>query len=372
MKRWMCGAIVAMVGWLAFSGTSHAQDPILIGLSVPFTGQYADYGNGIKAGVDLAVKQINDAGGINGRPLQITTGDSEGSPDIAKRVARKFVSDPAIVAEIGDFTSSCSMAAQPIYDKAGMVQLSPATSHPGFAPGSPYSFGIVGTYGGAPFMARSAVERLGKKRLAVATLQTDWGIAIKDAFVNEVIRLNGEIVADESYLEGTTDFTELVKKIQTAKPDVLFLASMPPDAVGIKTQMLQNGWEDVIVISQQSLQTQELIKLGGNVVENMIMPTLFFLKDPRPEVQDFIAKYQAAYQTSPSWFAAVGFDSLMLVAEAIKQGGAERNAIQQALASIKEYSGVAGKIVFSEHGDVAREYTLLQVKQGDFVLFEGK
>lgn len=204
MKKWMCG--VGVVGWLAVSGLSFAQDPIVIGVSVPLTGQYANHGNGVKTGVELAVTQINDAGGINGRPLQIVVSDSEGSPDMSKRIARKFVSDPTIVAQIGDATSTCSMAAQPIYDKAGMVQLSPTTSHPGFAPGSPYSFSIVGTQAGAPFMARFAIERMGKKRLAVATLQTDWGIAMKDAFVNEATRLGGEIVAEESYLEGTTVF----------------------------------------------------------------------------------------------------------------------------------------------------------------------
>lgn len=373
MKRWMSSIVGGVAALFALSAPTFAQEPIVIGVSVPITGQYAESGKSIQAGVELARKELNEAGGIQGRPLEIVVGDSQGAPDIAKRVARKFVSDPNIVAEIGEFTSSCSMAAQPVYDKAGMVQLSPVTSHPSFASGSPYSFSIIGAQaGGSPFMARAAVERLGKKRLAVAYLDTDWGISVKTLFVEEAARLGAEIVLEESYLEGTTDFSATIKHLRAAQPDALFLASMTPDAVAISKQRQQDGWEDVTVIGVLPMSSPEFIALGGAAVENLIMPTIFFLKDPRPEVQNFITAYQAAYQIVPSYFAAIGYDAMRLLADAINQCGVERKAIQQALASVKEYSGVTGKFTFSEQGDVIREYTLLQVKNGEFVLFEGK
>ena len=373
MKRWVCAIVGSMAALCALAASGMAEEPIKIGLSVPITGQYIESGKSIQAGVELALNELNEAGGIQGRPLEIVVGDSEGAPDIAKRIARKFVSDPKIVAEIGDFTSSCSMAAQPVYDKAGMVQMSPTSSHPGFTHGSPYSFSIIGAQaGGSPFMARAAVERLGKKRLAVAYLDTDWGISVKTLFVEEAARLGAEIVLEESYLEGTTDFSATIKRLRAAQPDALFLASMPPDAVAISKQRQQEGWEDVTVIGVLPINTPEFIELGGAAVENLIMPTTFFLKDPRPEVQNFIAAYQAAHQNAPNWFAAIGYDAMRLLADAIKQGGVERKAIQQALAAVKDYSGVTGKFTFSEQGDAIREYTLLQVKNGEFALFEGK
>ena len=372
MKRLIGRILEIAAATFVLSVACEAQEPIYLGLSAPMTGQYAEYGKSIQTGVELAVRQLNDAGGIEGRPLEIIIGDSQGTPDIAKRVARKFVSDSKIVAELGDFTSTCSMAAQPIYDKAGMVQLSPTTSHPSFASGSPYSFGIVGTQSGAPFMARQAIERLGKKRLAVAYLDTDWGVSMKEYFVKEAMRLGAEIVATESYFEGTTDFSTLLKNIRAAQPEVLFLASMVSDAVGISKQRQQDGWTDVVVIGLLSIQTPELLNTGGEAVENLITSTLFFPNNPRPEVQNFITAYKTAYQTPPNWVAAVGYDSLNLLADAIKQSGADRNAIQQALAATKEYAGVTGKIIFSAQRDVVREYTLLQVKNGEFVLFDGK
>lgn len=373
MKTWLGRMIgILVVGLLVLSTVSDAQEPIKIGLSVPLSGQYAESGKMIKSGIELAVKQVNAAGGIQGRPIEIVEGDSQGVPETSKRIARKFVSDPKIVAEIGDQTSSCSMAAQPVYDKAGVVQLSPTSSHPGFAPGSPFSFTMVGSQtAGSPFMVKVAVERFGKKRLAVAYLATDWGIAVKTSIESEAKRLGAEIVAVESYLDGTTDFSAVIKKLRDAQPDVLFLASMTPDAVGLSKQRQQDGWNDVTVMGVMAI-SPNVFELGGTAVENLFVPTVFFAHDPRPEAQSFVAAYQAAYQRMPDWYAAISYDTLNLLADTIKQGGADRHAIYQTLSATKEYVGVTGKIVFNEYGDVSREFALLQVRHGEFVLFEGK
>jgi branched-chain amino acid transport system substrate-binding protein len=171
--------VLALVGGAA--APAPAADPIHIALSAPITGNYAEYGQNFQRSVDLALEWINAAGGVNGRPLAVVVGDSKGDPKEAAALAQKFTSDKRIVASIGDFTSTACMAAQPIYERAGMVQLSPTASHPQFAPGSPFSFGIVGTQAGeGPFMARYAVEKLGKKKIAVLYINNDWGIATKD------------------------------------------------------------------------------------------------------------------------------------------------------------------------------------------------
>lgn len=370
MKTWIGMTIQLIAAWLALFSTCNAQEPIKIGLSVPLTGQYAEYGKMIKNGVEFAVTQMNREGGIQGRPLEIVEGDSQGVPETSRRIARKFVSDASIVAEIGDQTSSCSMAAQPVYDKAGMVQLSPTSSHPAFATGSPFSFTMVGSQtAGSPFMVKVAVEQLGKKRLAVAYLATDWGIAVKTSIESEAKRLGAEVVAVESYLDGTTDFSKVISKLRAAQPEVLLLASMTPDAVGLSKQRFQEGWNDVTVMGMMSI-APNVFELGGEAVEGLLVPTIFFAKDSRPEVQRFVDAYQAAYQSSPDWYAAISYDALQLLVSAIKQGGAERQAIHQALSAMKEYVGVTGKIVFNEYGDVVRDYTILQAKQGQFVQFE--
>jgi branched-chain amino acid transport system substrate-binding protein len=171
-------------------GSVAAQEPIYIALSAPITGNYAEYGENFTRAITLALDEINMTGGIHGRPVELLIGDSKGVPKESAMLAQKFVSDPRVVAQIGDFTSTCSLAAQSIYHRAGMVQLAPTSTHPDFAPGSPYSFSIAGrqTEEG-PFMARFAVETLGKTRIAFCMSTTTGGLRCAIILSRKIYRL---------------------------------------------------------------------------------------------------------------------------------------------------------------------------------------
>lgn len=373
MKKLLAVLFGACVCSALFSASCDAEEPIRIGLSAPLTGQYAGQGKSFDEAIRLAIDAINKAGGVKGHSVELVAADSQGSPKIAKRVAREFAKNKKIVAVLGDQTSSCSMAAQPIYHRAGMVQLSPTASHPSYAPGSPYSFSIVGTMAGeGAFMARRAVSRLGRKRIAVAYLNTDWGSVTKKFFIEEATRLGAEIVSEEPYLDGTTDFSALVGKVRAAKPELLYLASMSPDAVGISRQCHKDAWKDVIIMGASPLYNPEFIKLGADAVENVFTCTPFFPDDPKPEVRNFIKTFEARYNRVPKFYAAIAFDAMNLLEEAMRQGGTDRKGIHDGLSGIREFSGVTGKISFSKHGDVDREYVFLHVKQGKFAMYPQK
>ncbi|MEZ4529181.1 MAG: ABC transporter substrate-binding protein, partial [Desulfobacterales bacterium] len=205
---------------------------------------------------------------------------------------------------------------------------------------------------------------------AVVYLNTDWGIVLKKFFVEKAKQLGAEILAEEPYLDGVADFSALVEKIRAAKPDFLFFASMVPDAAGICREINRIGWNDVILMGSRPIVTPEFIKLSGNSAENVFSCTLFIQDDPRPEVQNFIKAYKTRFNHTPDWFAAVACDAMKLLGEAIKQDGTDRKAIQRTLSEIKDFSGITGKITFSKYGDVTREYLLLQVKNGEFVLYQ--
>ena len=142
-------AIMLLAGLFAFTSgipaSLAADDTIHIALTTPITGDYAEYGRNFERSVTMGMDFINAQGGVLGKKLILSVGDSKGDPKESATLAMKWTSDPTIVAQIGDFTSTCCMAGQPIYDQAGMIQLSPTASHPDFAPGSKWSFGIVGT-----------------------------------------------------------------------------------------------------------------------------------------------------------------------------------------------------------------------------------
>ncbi len=354
-------ASAALLAVLTLSGggvpAASAADPIHIGLSAPLTGNFAEYGQLFQKAIDLAVEWINAGGGVQGRPLVIVVGDSRADPKEAAALAQKFTSDPKIVAEIGDFSSTACLAAQPIYDRAGMVQLSPTASHPGFAPGSPWSFGIVGTQAGeGPFMARYAVQKLGKKKIAVLYINNDWGIVSKELFVKAAKEMGADVIAVESYFETDKDFTGVLTKLRGQKPDLLYIPSFYNEAALINKQREKLGWSDVTMMGPGSLYSPKLLEIGGDSVNGLYTSAAFFPEDPQPEVQKFVKGFEAKYKATPNMFAAVAYDAVNLLAFVMAKAGTDRKAIRDELVKVRDYPGVTGKITFTERRDVKRDY----------------
>ena len=346
-------------------------EPIHIGLSAPLTGNFAEYGQNWQKAITLALEWINTSGGVNGRPIVIVAEDSKSDPKDSAAIAQKFTADRRIVAEIGDFSSTASMAAQPIYDQAGMVQLSPTTSHPKWAPGSVWSFGIVGTQAGeGPFMARYAVEKLGKKRIAVLHINNDWGIAAKDNFVQAAKELGAQILAIEAYFETDKDFTAVLTKLRGLKPELLYVPSFYNEMALMSKQREKLGWTDVAIMGPGSLYSPKLLEIGGNSVNGLYTSAVFFPNDPRPEVQKFVKGFEAKYRAAPNMFAALAYDAVNLMTDTIRKVGTDRKAIRDELTKTKNWPGVTGKITFTERRDVIKDYRHLVIRDGQFALVD--
>ena len=367
----MSGVLLLVCSVVAgFATTGLGAEPIYVALSAPLTGTYAEYGQNFKKAMTLGMEWINADGGINGRPIELVIGDSKGDPKESAALAQKFTSDKRIVAELGDFTSTSCLAAQPIYKRAGMVQLSPTSSHPSFAPGSPWSFGIIGTQAGeGPFMARYAGETLGKKKMAVLHINNDWGIVAKDMFVKGAKAIGSEVVVVEHYFEEERDFTGVLTKLRGLKPELIYICSMYNDAALISKQREKLGWTDVSVMGPGSLYSPKLIEIGGGAVDSLYTSSLFFPKDPRPEVQKFVKGFEAKYGATPNLFAAIAYDAFNLLAATIRKSGTDRKAIRDELAKTKDFPAVAGNITFTEHGDVVKEYRKLVIRNGQFEIY---
>jgi branched-chain amino acid transport system substrate-binding protein len=365
--------ILAIAFLLLPAAMAWSADPIYVAVSAPLTGNYAEYGQNWQKAMNLAVGWLNAAGGINGRPLELVYNDSKSDPKDSAALAQKYTSDPKYVAQIGDFTSTACMAAQPIYDKAGMVQLSPTASHPKFAPGSIWSFGIIGTQAGeGPFMARYAVQKLGKKKIAVLYINNDWGIATKDYFVKAAKEMGADILAIESFFETDKDFTGVLTKLRGYKPELLYIPSMYNEMALIAKQREKLGWTDVLLSGPGSLYSPKLLEIGGTSVNGLYTSAVFFPKDPRPEVQKFVKGYEEKYKSTPNMFAAIAYDGANLLADTIRKAGTNRKAIRDELAKTKDFVGVTGKIAFTEQRDVVKDYRHLVIKNVEFIIYEGK
>lgn len=367
-------AAVALGLSLAPAPLRAAGEPILIGVSGPLTGPNAQYGAQWKVGFDLALEEINGRGGIDGRPLAYQFEDSQSDPKQAVAIAQKFVADKRIVLEIGDFSSPASMAASPIYQRAGLVQLGFTNSHPDFTKGGDFMWSnSISQAEEQPLLAEFTVQGLGLKRLAVLHLNTDWGRTSKDHFVRRARELGAEVVVTEGYLPEEKDFRSTLVRVRDANPDGVVLISYYADGALIARQVQQVGLRQPLV-AVSSVYSPKLIELGGEAVNGMYTTSSFFPDDPRPEVRSFVERYKAKYGVEPDAFAARAYDVIVLAAAAIKEGGTDRRAIRDALAKVKDVPSVIfGKMTF----DVATrrvsgaQNTPLVVRDGRFTLWDG-
>ena len=275
---WLLAACVVPATPAAEEGPAEnaAAEPIYIGVSGPLTGQNARYGEQWKKGFDLALEAINGAGGVNGRPLEYIFEDSQSDPTQSVVVAQKFVADPRIIVELGDFSSGASMAASPIYQRGGLVQFGFTNSHPDFTKGGgTYTWSNSVTQAqAAPALADFTVTGLGLKKLAVFHLNTDWGKTTYDLYAARAQELGAEIVATEAYLADEKDFRSALTKARDANPDGIVLIAYQADGALIVQQLRQAGIE-LPVVGTGSLLSPDFLKLGGDAVEGVYTESQF-------------------------------------------------------------------------------------------------
>lgn len=341
-----------------------AAADVYIGVSAPLTGDNAEYGDYFKTAALLAQKTINDQGGIKGHKLQLVIEDSKADPKEAILIAQKFVSDPRILAVVGDFNSSASMAAAEIYNDGGLVQISPTASHPDFTKKGEYIFraGTTQSMEGA-FLAKWAVQGLGHKRIGTVYINNDWGLVANKVFADTAKQLGATITNQEAFLPGDKDFTAIVTKIKEAKPDMVFIAAQWADAALVATQMKAQGFKTSLM-GPGTLSTDNLIKNAGDAVEGIRANAIYFAADIRPVSAKYTKSYFATYGRTPHDHSALTYDAVMLLVNAMERGGFERKAIRDALAKTDGFEGVTGKFRFDADRNPVKEFVKVMVKDG--------
>ena len=315
-------------------------EPVLVGVSGPLTGQYAQYGAQWRRGFDLAVEQANAAGGIDGRPLGYLFEDSQSDPRQSVAIAQKFVSDPRIVLELGDFSSPASMAASPIYQRAGLVQFGFTNSHPDFTKGGDYMWSNApNQLDDMPVIADIAVKQLGLSRLAVLYINGDWGKSSKDIFARAARERGATVVAEEGYLPTEKDFRSTLVRVRSANPDGLILISYYPDGALIARQIRTMGLNQLIVAAAP-VYSPKFLELAGEAANGVYTSTSFFPEDERPVARNFVATFKAKFGTEPDSYGARSYDAMVLMWHLFKHAGTERKALRDGLATIKNVPSV--------------------------------
>ena len=350
-------------------------DSIKIALANPLTGPAAAMGISAKAGMELAMEEINAAGGILGKKLELQAEDDKGDPREAASVARKLVSDKNVLAVVGHLNSSCTLAGAPIYNRGKLVELSYGSTNPSITHAGPWTFRncVTDTFQG-DFVAKYSVETLKLKTFAILFDNDDYGRGLMEAFRVAVQKYKGKVIAVEAYARGqSTDFTAQLTKIKSINPDALFIAGIVNEGALIASQARRVGLH-VPLLGADGIFSEDLVKLGGTAVEGIRFSGFFHYTSKSKVAQQFVKAYRKRFgkirglPSDPDAWSAQAYDCVYLLKIAMEGGGFTRAAIREELEKIGSiqpaYDGVTGKHVFDKNGDMDKPLLMLTVRKG--------
>ncbi len=368
-------ALTALLAFPFLALTAQSNEPVVIGVGGPMTGAQAQYGAAWKKGFALALEEINASGGIQGRPLTIDFQDTQNIPAQTVAVAQKFIADPRVLLATGDFSSTSSMAASPLYQRAGLVQFGFNNSNPAFTHGGDYLWSnSPSQINEAPAHA-AYVRDLGLKKVAVFQLNTDWGKGTADLTIASLEKYGVKVVLREAYLADNQDFKPLITKAKAAGIDGLVLVSYENDAALIVQQLRSQG-VTLPVVANGTNATSGFLKLGGAAVEGVYVAGDFASDDPRPEVRAFAQKWASRYGGELEYFAVHAYDSLILAAAVLNAAKPlDRAGVKAAFAAVKDVPSVIyGKVTFNPSNRRVEEFlgARLVIQGGKLVAWNGK
>lgn len=359
--------LTMLVGCGSTSTTGGEVSELVIAAANPMTGDSAQFGDMKVKAIQLAFDEVNEKGGIDGKQVKLLVGDDTGNPKEAPNIAQKFAADNSILAIIGHWNSSCTLAARGIYESAGIPVITDSVNKAITDGTTPHIFRISLTdTAQAKHLAKYAYEQMGKRKAAILFTANDFGTGLKNDFNEKFNELGGEIVAVETFFEGQSkDFSPQLTKIKAKNPDLLFIPGYYVETALIAQQAKSLGL-DVQMLGTDGISSDELIKLGGEAVEGIKFAGFFHPDIEFPGTKEFVQAFKAKYQKEPDTYAALAYDSAKILLEAIEEKGADRAVIKNYLETVKDFPGVAGPISF-KNNDVERGIVILTVKNGKIV-----
>lgn len=373
MKRkiWIGIGIVVLVALtivLIVTQTKKEPGEIKIGAILPLTGDMAKFGESFKNGIDLAVEEINNAGGIRGIKPQVIYEDDAGESKQAVFAFRKLITQDKVQTVIGGVMSSTAMPIAPIAEKEKVIIISPTATAPDLSQFKNYFFRVQPSdnYEGR-VMAEFAYKQLKVEEAAIFYVNNDWGKGLIEVFKNKFTELSGKISIEESYELGNTDFKTQITKIKAKNPEYLYLLGYLKELSIILKQMSELGVNSRI-LSAYSFHDPKLLEMGAEVAENAIftMPT-YDPKSKNPMITKFTNKYKAKYNKEPDMFAAHSYDCMKILGYVMQKEIFTGPEISDGLHKVVDYHGVTGKTTFDENGDVAKPLRFFTVKNGQFI-----
>lgn len=354
-------------------GGEKKADTIKVGANLEMTGGSASYGISSKNAIELAFKEINEKGGINGKQLELVVADNKSEAAEATNAMQKLVSQDNVVAVIGPNLSSSVIAASAINNSAKVLDIAPMATNPYVtvdqASGKTKEFNyrtcFIDPFQGT-VMAKFATAELGVGNAAVLIdNSSDYAKGLAQFFKENFVKEGGAVTAEESYLQKDTDFKATLTKIKATNPDFLYVPGYYQE-VGLIVKQARELGMNMPIAGGDGWDSAKMPEIAGAAaLNNTYFSSLYSPEDSSDINKNFVAAYEKAYGQKPDVFAALSYDSALLVAEAIKNAGSTEPAkISEAMAKINGFSGVSGSVTFDDKHNPVKSAVILEYKDG--------
>lgn len=354
-------AIILVTGSAAW-----AEEPIPIGAFLPMTGQVAAFGQMAWEGIQVAHSQEPT---VLERHIKLSLVDTKSDKVESANAVSRLIEKDKVVGIIGEMISGNTMAGSDLAERQGIPVVSPTATSPIVTQGRKYIFRVcfIDPDQGR-VAARLAVDRLkAKTAVIIYDIAQEYCVALAAFFRREFTKLGGKVLAETKFKTGDTDFTPQLGKIQSERPDIIYAPIYYKECALIAKQAKEMGM-NVPILAGDGVQTPELIKIGGDAVENLYL-TAHFHKDmiETERGKKFEKQFKETTGKPLDAFSAMGADAYFILVDAIRRAGsADSKKIREALAATKDFEGVTGKISLKNNGDAIKAMVINQVKNGKF------
>ena len=346
------------------------DNEILLGSYSSNTGATGSFGVLQKQGIEMAVEEINAKGGINGKKINLINYDNKSENDETLAVVNRLVSQDNVLAIIGETTSGKSKIGAQIAQSNKVVMLSPSATNPDVTKVGNYIFRacFIDPFQGS-VMAKFTTENLKFKKAAILRdVKSDYSVGLSDVFAAEFKKMGGDIVIDVSYQEGDIDFKSQLTSIKAKKPDVIFVPGYYNEVALLAKQLKELGMTQIL-LGGDGWSSPKLYEIGKEAMNGHYFSNHYTTESKEPKTVEFIKNYKAKHNEDPDVMAALGYDAVFLMAEAIKNTKIlTRETIREELSKIKGFEGVTGKMSMDENRNAIKSAVVVKTVGADYKL----
>ena len=345
---------------------------ILVGEYGSLTGGIATFGISTKNASEMAFDEINKKGGVLGKQIKLLVEDDQSKPEEAGTAVTKLINQDHVVAMLGHVASSHSLAAAPICQSNKVPMITPSSTNPRVTQVGDYIFRVcfTDTFTGE-VVAKFVYDTLKAKKVAILVdVRSDYSVGLQTFFGEAFKRRGGEIVANQSYSQGDSDFRAQLTQIKATNPDAIYVPGYYTEVGTIVHQGRELGIT-VPFVGSDGWDSPKLWEIGGEALNGCYFSNHYSTDDPNPAVQKFVNDYKTKYGQVPDALAALAYDAARILADSFTRAGStDGDKVRKAIGATKDFPGVTGTITINAERNAVKPAVILKVENGKYLLVE--